>query len=244
MFKKTTFSLLAFLLLLSPVSNALANSSKSQTITDKEAFEATLDKEYKQSVDIKGETYDLYQYKQTDGSIKIEAHSPNGGVEIFRFEENVLYDEKGEVLATNKEEKVPLDAELKSLNESSTNSDIVVYAYDNTEKSPYPSADYNKYIDTYYGNLQLEKNIKNFTAGALAVIVGIVAPAVGVVISSILIANAWENNIDAWAIFYKKVEWHHKGLGSLAKQFYVTMYWDPKYTSQASPTKVYYSIYY
>ncbi|KQL17695.1 hypothetical protein [Cytobacillus solani] len=241
MFKKSIVSLIAFFLLISPVSNTLANSSESQKIIDKRDFEASLDIDYKQSIDVRGEIYEIYKNEQTDGTVKYEAHSPEGDVEKFILKENVLYDEKGEVLATINEELVPAEDENDSSTSLNSNGDIGVMAYYDSETSPYPSADYSKYKDTYLGNLQLEKNIKNFTAGALAVIIGLVAPIVGAAMSAILIAEAWENDINAFAIFYKKVEWHHKSLGMLAKQFFVTMYWDPNRKSQAGPTKVYYS---
>lgn len=237
MMKKSMLTLFSFVLLLSPVSSAFANSSNSQEITDKKAFEATLNTDYMQ-VDIKGEIFETYQYKQSDGTIRMEAHSPNGDVEIFSYEENVLYDENGEVLAIFNEVFVPHDVK------SAKNTNIELYAYSYGTTAPLPAHEYTIFKGTTYGDVVLKKNITTFTQGALAILLGVFTPSLGTVLSAYLLYEAIEFNKDAYAIYYKKNEWHHKNFKNLEKQIFITMYWDPEYKSQAGKTEVEYASYF
>ncbi|PAE23650.1 hypothetical protein [Bacillus sp. 7894-2] len=242
MFKKTLVSLLSVAVLLSPVSNVFANSNGTQEITDKKAYLDSLKKEEKQSIEVRGEKYDVYQYQQADGSVRMEAHSPEGNVEAFKLDDNVLYDENGKKVATFNEEYVP-ESEALTPASKETDNEIGIMAYHESKTSPYPSSDYTINKGATYGNVQLSTNIKNMTTGALAVAIGVISTVLGTVISSMLIAIAIETDINAYAIFYKKQRWDHKSLGILAQEYFVTMYWDPNRQHQAGTTKKYYLLY-
>lgn len=153
-----------------------------------------------------------------------------------------LYDENGKKVATFKEEYVPENEALTSASKETEN-EVGIMAYHESKTSPYPSSEYTINKGATFGNVQLQTNIKSMTTGALAVVIGIISTVLGSVISSMLIFEAINLDINAYAVFYKKQRWDHKTLGILAQEYFVTMYWDPNYSIQAGTTKKFYLLY-
>lgn len=230
MLKKSILMSLSLCVFLTPMTQALANNSTPSTAStpstpDKKPLE-------KHSIQFEDGVYEVIKTEQADGSIKAEVYSPEGDKESFKIANEVIYDENGEVLAH-------LEREFTG----NFLDQVVPYAYHNSDKSPYPNSDYSKYQGTETGNLQLTKNIQSFTVGALALLISVVAPAVGTIISAGLLAQAIEYNINAYAIFYEKKKWYHKTLGQLAQEIFVQMYWDPQLTKKAGPQEIYFRLY-
>lgn len=231
--KKITISLFAIVLFLAPAST-YANGMETKISFNKESVDSMPGIEEKHSIEFDEGIYDVYKYKQSDGSIKVDVKSPKGDKENFKIIEDVIYDENGEVLATLERKFIESEDKGHSIN--------AFASFRDSATSPYPGSEYTKFQGTETGNLHLNKQIASFTTGALALIVSILAPPLSTPIAAMLIIAAINLDINSSAIFYKKHTWYHKYLGQLHQQIFLNMYWDPSFSHKAGDTQIYYRI--
>lgn len=228
MLKKIIATTLMLTLILSNISTIYANQS---TVLD--------NYDDMESYVVFGKEYSIYSNTLEDGSIEKKVINPDGTCESFKFIDNVLYDINGKVIATFHEEVVNFGNNYsRPLSKEQLMS---VMSYYESEDPPYPISDYSIHFNTIQGNVALTENIKNISVGTLVLIIGWIAPPVGMAMSAMLIEAAIKTDINQYAIFYVKDQYHHKSLGSLAKRFKVQWYWDPGYTVKAGGLNVYYS---
>lgn len=231
--KKITISLFAIVLFLAPVST-FAKGMETKISFSEETFESMPGVEEKHSIEFDEGIYDVYKYKQSDGSIKVDVRSPEGDIEKFNMIEDVIYDKNKKVLATIERKFIESKDEGSSIN--------ALASFRESATSPYPSSDYTRFQGTEQGNIHLNKQITSFTVAALALIVSILAPPLSTPIAAMLIYKAINLNINSSAIFYKKHRWFHKNLGQLHQQLFLNMYWDPNFSNKAGDTQIYYRI--
>lgn len=183
-------------------------------------------------IELYGEEYKIYSKDLKDGSIEKKVVNPDKTIEYYIIKENVMYSANGEKIATFSEQPVYFP------------NDITIQATSYSDTSPYPVSDYSIYKGMKKGNVVLDNAITNITVGALAIIVGVVAPPIGTALSVMLLADARAKKIETYAIFYEKYEYHHKNLLSLEKMYETQWYWDPYYSVKAGTLQRFYSSFY
>lgn len=243
MIKKTIFTLLALLVLFTPITDTFASTLNKLNFPDKEIFNRLINLEEEQHfIPLDDGIYTVNKYKENDGSVKVDVVSPEDEIERFKIVDNIVYDENDEVVATVEEKFIAFDDQVQSSRDDEIQ--LMSYpSYHESTTSPYASSQYSKYVGTTYDNIHFKKNIQTLTTAALALFVSIVAPPLATPFAVMLIPIAITKNINAHSIFYRKIQWNHQHLGSLAQEIYVSMYWDPGYKSPAGTTRVYYRIF-